>query len=451
MVTLRNSVFSKNNISKVIFALLCVLNFLTVKIFATTKCDVCKDMVKRFNEGLETTKKSNFGGGNTNWESKTLGTYKTSETRLVEIIDNHLCQENKECHMMLEEHEELLEKYYFTIYAKHLSTQDMHEWFCIENVKACCPNNTYGPKCSPCTGGTERPCMGNGECDGAGTEQGSGRCTCDRPYNGETCESCQLGYYEAYRNTTHVICEKCHHRCRVCSKEGPSGCIHCREGYTKSSDGECIDVDECTREKLDCGHNTYCVNTEGSYDCRACDDGCDTCTGPGPDKCIECRADHYLDEDKICKKCDDACWGCTGPTTEDCKTCKSGYELVDNKCTDIDECTTQKDLCTGGNVDCVNSPGSYTCQCHKGYEMQDNVCVVKPKDKPKTKASSSKTRKKSSKKDVPNLYQFLGVIGLFIIVAKIVYKNMFLLGVVVSLLSVYVYWFADQFDQMYRK
>lgn len=71
-------------------------------------------------------------------------------------------------------------------------------------------------------------------------------------------------------------------------------------------------------------------------------------------------------------------------------------------------------------------------------------------DKPKTKASSSKTRKKSSKKNVPSLYQFMGVIGLFIIVAKIVYRNLLLLGVVVSLLSVYVYWFADQFDQMYR-
>ena len=29
----------------------------------------------------------------------------------------------------------------------------------------CCPNNTYGKDCSPCPGGVDRPCNGNGACD----------------------------------------------------------------------------------------------------------------------------------------------------------------------------------------------------------------------------------------------------------------------------------------------
>ena len=33
-------------------------------------------------------KKSNFGGGNTKWEEKKLGKWATSETRLLEVIEN---------------------------------------------------------------------------------------------------------------------------------------------------------------------------------------------------------------------------------------------------------------------------------------------------------------------------------------------------------------------------
>ena len=29
----------------------------------------------------------------------------------------------------------------------------------------CCPENTYGPNCKSCPGGTKSPCSGNGKCD----------------------------------------------------------------------------------------------------------------------------------------------------------------------------------------------------------------------------------------------------------------------------------------------
>lgn len=32
-------------------------------------------------------------------------------------------------------------------------------------ILVCCPENTYGPKCKSCPGGTKSPCGGNGKCD----------------------------------------------------------------------------------------------------------------------------------------------------------------------------------------------------------------------------------------------------------------------------------------------
>lgn len=33
------------------------------------------------------------------------------------------------------------------------------------SVIVCCPENTYGPNCKSCPGGTKSPCNGNGKCD----------------------------------------------------------------------------------------------------------------------------------------------------------------------------------------------------------------------------------------------------------------------------------------------
>lgn len=41
-------------------------------------------------QAMGETANKGFGGGNTDWEERTLGDYRTSETRLVEIIE-HAC------------------------------------------------------------------------------------------------------------------------------------------------------------------------------------------------------------------------------------------------------------------------------------------------------------------------------------------------------------------------
>ena len=40
---------------------------------------------------------------------------------------------------------------------------------------------------------------------------------------------------------------------------------------------------------------------------------------------------------------------------------------------DIDECTTGTHNCTQ-NQQCVNSPGSFVCECISGYELLNELC-----------------------------------------------------------------------------
>ena len=43
---------------------------------------------------------------------------------------------------------------------------------------------------------------------------------------------------------------------------------------------------------------------------------------------------------------------------------------------DVDECNEQRGLCTEGIEECVNTLGSYSCSCLKGYEhkVDQNSC-----------------------------------------------------------------------------
>jgi hypothetical protein len=83
--------------------------FLSSGFCLTDKCSVCKTLTTQFDKKIKETEKSNFGGGNSHWEEKSLGNYVYrysilfdmqtkifnskfyfSETRLVEIMED-LC------------------------------------------------------------------------------------------------------------------------------------------------------------------------------------------------------------------------------------------------------------------------------------------------------------------------------------------------------------------------
>ncbi|XP_009461222.1 PREDICTED: cysteine-rich with EGF-like domain protein 2 [Nipponia nippon] len=288
-------------------------------------------------QGLADTAKKNFGGGNTAWEEKTLSKYESSEIRLVEIIENLCDSSNFECNNMVEEHEEHIEKWWFKLKKKY---PDLFKWFCIETIEVCCPAGTYGPDCLACRGGSERPCHGNGHCDGDGTRGGDGSCSCNKEYTGDFCLDCSNGYFSTLRNETHSVCTACHAACKTCTGSSNKDCQDCKEGWIKNEEAACVDLDECAASP--CKDHQYCLNTDGSFSCKACDASCIGCTGEGSDKC---------------------------------KACASGYMKEDEKCTDIDECNLPEKVCVKENQDCVNTSGSYKCVCSEGFEDKDGTCV----------------------------------------------------------------------------
>lgn len=49
--------------------------------------------------------------------------------------------------------------------------------------------------------------------------------------------------------------------------------------------------------------------------------------------------------------------------------CKQGFDGNGTHCVDIDECKTGTAVCSK-HADCVNTPGSYDCKCHEGFEEE---------------------------------------------------------------------------------
>uniref|UniRef100_A0A8D0G6Q5 protein disulfide-isomerase n=1 Tax=Sphenodon punctatus TaxID=8508 RepID=A0A8D0G6Q5_SPHPU len=299
-------------------------------------CATCRGIIERFDQGLADTAKKNFGGGNTAWEEKTLSKYETSFLFLFFLINvSSWCFPPSP---ISKEHEEHIEKWWFKLKKKH---PDLFKWLCIETIEVCCPAGTYGTDCLACRGGSERPCHGNGLCEGDGTRGGDGACRCNREYSGEFCLDCSYGYYSSLRNDTHSVCTACHNACKTCTGASNTECEECKEGWIENNEEACVDMDECAEEVSPCKDDQYCLNTDGSFSCKACDDSCVGCTGEGPDKC---------------------------------KSCMSGYTMEDEKCTDVNECNSAE-VCTRENEDCINTSGSYKCVCSENFENKDGTCV----------------------------------------------------------------------------
>ncbi|XP_072454637.1 protein disulfide isomerase CRELD1 [Notamacropus eugenii] len=330
----------------VLWGLCLFLNFPLPVWLQSQPCHTCRDLVNSFSKGLERTVRDNFGGGNTAWEEEKLSKYKDSETRLVEVLEAVCSKSDFECHRLLEQSEELVETWWFH---KQHQAPDLFQWLCMDSLKVCCPPGTYGPSCLACPGGTEKPCSGNGHCDGEGTRQGSGRCDCQPSYGGPTCAQCGDGYYEATRNSSHLVCEACFGPCSRCSGPKEGNCLRCKQGWALHQQ-KCVDIDECGTEMATCRANQFCVNTDGSYECRDCAKACAGCMGAGPARC---------------------------------KRCSVGYRRDGAKCLDVDECEGEVEVCTGAHELCENTDGSYRCACEEGYERSQEGCVPRQPEDPK--------------------------------------------------------------------
>ena len=203
-------------------------------------CIACRNLVKSFLTAFAETVRQSFDGGDADWEKQKLGTYENSELRFIEIQEM-LCSDvglgKDQCYNLAEQYESELEDWF---YEKRKKNVDLHESLCINHLKVCCPNNTYGPNCVPCPGGIENPCGGHGKCMKGGTREEPATCFCDAGYTGELCDTCEKGYYQDLDSFT-LSCKLCHEACKShCRGPGPKNCEVCAFGFRFIPNEGCI-------------------------------------------------------------------------------------------------------------------------------------------------------------------------------------------------------------------
>ncbi|KAL7878266.1 hypothetical protein AOLI_G00092400 [Acnodon oligacanthus] len=207
------------------------------------------------------------------------------------------------------------------------------------------------------------------------------------------CASCRSGY--TFRNGQCTDVDECVQSPSLCSNgrcentQGSYRCV-CRPGF-RPEGNTCTDVDECENE-LQCP-GQECVNSVGSFNCVSCKPGFEIVNGqckdvdecsqtprcasgrcentPGSYRCA-CRPGFRL-QGNTCTDVDECADGLQCPGQQcvnsmgsyECVRCRDGYSLQNGQCADVDECVNSR-TCGPQSV-CVNTDGSYSCECTAGY------------------------------------------------------------------------------------
>ncbi|ELK08077.1 Fibrillin-3 [Pteropus alecto] len=140
------------------------------------------------------------------------------------------------------------------------------------------------------------------------------------------------------------------------------GSYHCLcfPGFVMTHVGDCMDVDECTTLAGQVCRFGQCLNTIGSFHCL-CQDGFELMTD----------GKNCMDTNE-CLRVTGACLPGTCQNLEGSFRCicPPGFQVQNDHCIDIDECSEEPNLCLFGT--CTNSPGSFQCLCPPGFVLSDN-------------------------------------------------------------------------------
>ncbi|XP_041916071.1 fibrillin-2-like [Alosa sapidissima] len=281
------------------------------------------------------------------------------------------------------------------------------------SVSAECVNTpgSYRCSCSPGFTGDGLTCSDMDECAENVNLCENGQCL--NVPGGYRCE-CEMGFVPAPDSKTCQDIDECkfHSICvfgKCKNLPGMFRCI-CDDGYELDrSGGNCTDVDECM-DPINCV-NGLCVNVPGSYECNCPTDFELNPTGVG---CVDTRVGNCFREATPRGRGSLSCsvevgvgvsrsscccslgraWGnpcelCPPINSSEYNTlCPGGEGFRPNPITiileDIDECQELPGLCQGGN--CVNTFGSFQCDCPPGYYLNVDSricedideCVVNP-------------------------------------------------------------------------
>ncbi|XP_069063305.1 latent-transforming growth factor beta-binding protein 4 isoform X2 [Pleurodeles waltl] len=217
---------------------------------------------------------------------------------------------------------------------------------------ACAPGfraNAQGTECSDideCTG-SQPPC-GNGRCENTA---GSFRCLCPVGFvlnpQGTSCIDVDECRQSSRRSCLNGRCE---------NTVGSFLCV-CSAGFKSNTQGtECHDIDECRQSPRPCGSGR-CENTAGSFRC-VCPAGFRLNIQEA-----ECVDINECESPVTCGG--QECVNTVG--SFQCRSCRPGYRLQNRRCIDINEC--QNEAVCGSSGRCINTDGSYRCDCKAGYQL----------------------------------------------------------------------------------
>ncbi|XP_043562346.1 fibrillin-2-like [Chiloscyllium plagiosum] len=275
------------------------------------------------------------------------------------------------------------------------------------NLNAKCMNTpgSYRCLCSEGFNGDGFTCADLDECAENVNLCDNGQCL-NTP-GGYRCD-CEMGFTPASDSRSCQDIDECSFQ-NICvfgtcqNLPGMFRCV-CDDGYELDrSGGNCTDVNECA-DPVNC-INGLCVNTPGNYLCNCPTDfelnptgiGCvDTRVGncfleygQRGDGGLSCSVDIGVGVTRASCCCSlGSAWGnpceiCPDVNTTEYKTlCPGGEGFRPNPITvileDIDECQELPGLCQGGN--CVNTFGSFQCECPAGYYLNDETRICEDTD-----------------------------------------------------------------------
>ena len=182
---------------------------------------------------------------------------------------------------------------------------------------------------------------------------------------------------ECELNPDHTFCPE-----GTCvNREGGYRC-ECNAGFTTSDDlpNTCLDIDECKMDENICGRyadlehgNNGCINTEGSY------------------KCICKEGYHTSHKSPYCVDIDECAFGGGANCVNRCENTSGGYKClcprgfksvkdphsftVSDSCENINECEKEPSICPSNNMECIDTIGSYRCECKPGSELVGGICI----------------------------------------------------------------------------